>query len=227
MLTVKDRIEQERKRWQDKYTTKRNIKEEYYRKGIDTIGYFDIEASHLKGNMGEMLSWAMVYRDTQTNKTWVEYDAITHKDVMTAYRKGDPNFDRHVVESAIDAMKDVQLVIGHYFNGPKKMDMPFLRTRAAFLKLQFPNYQKFRFMDTWAKGRALYSLTSNRLGVFGDMFGSEEEKTPVNFDTWRLAKMGHPKSMKYVVDHNIKDVWVTHNVHKKMEHLLPIPNSYI
>jgi uncharacterized protein YprB with RNaseH-like and TPR domain len=226
-LTEDERIENERQRWKTRYDTPRDLKKEYYRKGIDTIGYFDIETSHLKGNMGEMLSWSMVYRDTQTDKTWVEYDAITRKDVDTAYRKNDPNFDRAVVKSAVEAIQDVQLVIGHYFNGPRKMDMPFLRSRAEFLKIKFPHYQKFRFMDTWGKGRALYSLTSNRLGVFGDMFGSPEEKTPVNFDTWRLAKMGHPKAMKYVVEHNIKDVWVTHNVHKGMEHLLPIPNSYI
>lgn len=220
-------IENERQRWKDKYRTPRNLKEEYYRKGIDKIGYFDIETSHLKGNMGEMLSWAMVIRDTKTDKTEVVYDSITRKDVLKAYNNDDPNFDREVVESAIDEIQKVELVIGHYFNGPRKMDMPFLRSRAAFLKLPFPHYQKFRFMDTWGKGRALYSLTSNRLGVFGDMFGSKEEKTSVNFDIWRLAKQGHPKSMDYVVEHNIADVWVTHNVHRGMEHLLPIPNSYI
>ena len=226
-LTELQKIEAERQRWKKTYHQPRNIKFEYYKKGIDTIGYFDIETSHLKGNMGEMLSWAMVYRNTQTDETWAEYDAISHKDVMRAYKKGDPNFDRHVVQSAVNAIQGVELVVGHYFNGPNKMDMPFLRARAAYLKIPFPSYQKFRFMDTWAKGRALYSLTSNILGVFGNMYGSPEEKTPVDFDTWRLAKMGHPKAMKYVVDHNIKDVWVTYNVHKNMEHLLPIPNSYI
>ena len=138
-----------------------------------------------------------------------------------------PNIDLGVVKSALSSMKECELVVGHYFNGPRKMDMPFLRTRSAYLRLPFPKYQKFRFMDTWGKGRALYSLTSNRLGSFGDMYGITESKTQVDYTIWKLAHWGDKIAMKYVVDHNIKDVKITYQVHKKMENLVPIPNSYI
>lgn len=221
------RTESKRQQMLELMNKPRDIKKEYYEKGIDTIGYFDIETSHLKGNFGIMLSWACCIRDVQNGKITIEYDFIDRNDVMWGMKHRNPDIDRPIIKTALQSISQCQLLVGHYFNGPKKMDMPFLRTRAAICGLEMPKYLKYRFMDTWGRGRALYSLTSNRLGMFGDIFGIEEEKTPVDFHTWRLAHWGDRQAMKYIVDHNIRDVELTHKVHKAMENQLPIPNSYI
>lgn len=202
----------------------------YEQYGIKKIGYLDIEATSLKANFGFMLSWVMIVRDVKTGKTKTYKDVIKRADILEAYNKRSVGKDKRIVSSLIQTINDtgVDLLIGHYFHGWGKMDIPFVRTRTLINKISgFPKYRTIRFGDTWRMAHQLYSINSYRLDAIGYAMGIKTEKTPVDSTNWQLAADGDAKALRYVQDHNLKDVIMDMEEHIKMEKWVPIPASYV
>ena len=205
-----------------------SMKEKYEMYNINKIGYLDIEATNLKANFGYMLSWAMVVRDVRTGKTELRYDCMNLKDKRNAAKHRRVIEDKRILESLMKNLKDVDLLVGHYFHGWGKMDIPFIRTRCIFNKTSgFPKHRQIRYGDTWRMAHQCYSLNSYRLETVADMMGIKTKKTPVTALDWQLAQSGDPKSLKYVLTHNIKDAKINYEVHKMVEAYVTIPNAYI
>ncbi len=206
------------------------MKEKYKLYNVNKIGYLDIEASNLKANFGFMLSWVMIVRDTQTNKTTQYSAVISRRDINRAYKEKKVSADRKILQKLMKVIKDekVDLLIGHYFHGWNKMDIPFIRTRCIMNKIPgFPKHRTIRFADTWRMAHMLYSVHSYRLDAISDMMGVSTKKTPVEGLQWQLAQQGDPESLEYVLDHNVKDVKINMKIHKKMEEYVPIPAGYV
>jgi len=207
-----------------------NMKRKYFIYDIEKIGYLDIETTNLDANFGFMLSWAMYVRDVQNEKkNYITYDCITEKDIKAAVNRGRIDMDRRILVSLFEELEPIDLAVGHYFHGWRKMDMPYIRTRAiscGLMKL-VPKYRQIKFADTWKMAHLLHKLNSYRLDTISHAFGVKVEKTRVDYKSWQLAKFGHKSSLKYVMDHNIKDVKITYEVHKKLEEYMPIPAGYV
>ena len=207
-----------------------SMKERYEIYDIEKIGYVDIEATNLKAQIGHVLSIVNVVRNVKTNK--VEETRVyemTKKELDSSLKRGVKDPDKRIVEEFFLDTMDCQYLIGHWFHGRKRFDMPFLRTRAFLMGIDdvIPNYKYWRFGDTWRTGSSTINALNNRLNTLGQILGSPVEKTRLNGEQWWLAAHGMPKGMKYVVDHNVKDCKITMKVHKSLERLNPISAGWV
>lgn len=214
-----------------KFYTTYDMKQKYQLYNVRRIGYLDIEATNLKANFGFMLSWAMVVRDTQ-NKRYrkVLHSVVTRHDINKAFKERKVSADRRILEELMKTLKDekIDMLIGHYFHGWNKMDIPFIRTRCIMNNVPgFPKHRQIRFGDTWRMAHQLYSVHRYSLDAVSQMMGVSTKKTPVEGLDWQLAQQGDPEALEYVLDHNIKDAIINEKVHRKCENYVPIPSSYI
>ncbi len=204
------------------------MKEKYKLYGIETIGYLDIETSGLTADFDVMLSWANCIRDVKTDTTEIEFDFVERKDFDYAYKNKDADLvDRNITISVIESMAQCDLLIGHWFIGKHRHDIPFIRSRCAINKVpHFPKHKRMRYGDTQKYGSLLYRLHNNGLDSIARMFNLSITKTPVDGKTWKNACMGIKEDVAEVLKHNIIDVKLTHKIHLGMEEYVPIPATY-
>ena len=207
-----------------------NMRERYGLYGINKIGYVDIEATSLKAEIGHALSIVNVVR-TVNKRTPVETRVyqISKKELDSALRRGVMDPDKRIVEEFFQDTVDCDLLIGHWFHGRKRFDMPFLRTRAFLMDIDknIPNYGYWKFGDTWRQGSNTMNSMGYKLGRLGEILKASVDKTALSGTDWWLAAHGMKSGTKYVVDHNVKDCIITMKVHKSLERLNPIPGSYV
>ncbi len=205
-----------------------SMKEKYAENGITKIGYLDIETSGLTANFDIMLSYAIFVRDVKTGANSIRSGVISKKDVEYAMSKRDADLiDKQVLIKLLDDISDIDCLIGHWFIGKHRHDIPFIRTRCAINKISgFPHHRMIRYGDTQKWGSQIHRLSSNGLATIADAYSVNTKKTPVKSKDWKLACMGDKKALEYVLDHNIKDVKMTYKVHIHMEEYVPIPSTY-
>lgn len=206
-----------------------SMREKYLYNDIHKIGYLDIETSGLTANFDSMLSWAMVVRDIETGKTEVRGSYIKPEDLEHARKIGDADLtDQRILIELMEEIEDVDCLIGHWFIGKHRHDIPFIRTRCAINKISgFPKHKMVRYGDTQKWGSTIHRLSSNGLAMIGDAYGVSTHKTQIKTKQWKNAILFADKTaVSYVYDHNIKDVWLTYKIHKHMEEYVPIPSTY-
>lgn len=195
--------------------TIRKMKENGWIKNKDSalknlkIGYLDIEASGLNGNFDYIISWFIKER----GKNSYDYAVITKKEIFN-YK-----FDYRLVKELLKVIKKYDIIYTHY-GSDFRFDFPFIRTRAYDngLEQYLPNYMEHFLLDTYPTARMKLKLHRNRLDVIADALRIEDvRKTPVLPRVWRNAKVGDPKALEYVKDHNKKDVILLERVHEKLE----------
>ena len=213
------------------------MREKYMYNNIYKIGYLDIETSGLTANFDFMVSWCMYVRDVRTGKTELRGDKINPKDFEVA-RKGTKKdgkwtpdadlVDKRILESLLKAISDIDCLIGHWFIGKHRHDIPFVRSRIAINKISgFPKHKMVRYGDTQKLGSLIHRLSSNGLAMIGDAYGVSTKKTQIKSKHWKNACMfGNKESVDYIYHHNIKDVILTYKIHKCMEEYVPIPAIY-
>ena len=172
------------------------------------VGYLDIEATHLKANFGFILTWCI----KAARKNHIDQSVIT-KDEIFNYE-----FDKRVVTELLEAFDNYDVLWTHW-GGWRRFDLPYIVTRAYAHNLEdmLPNYNEKFIRDTWPIARNKMALHSNALGSIAEAVGVDNvKKTPLSGRKWRLAAVGHPESLKYILDHNIKDVRLLERIHKKL-----------
>jgi len=206
------------------------MKEKYLFNDIHKIGYLDIETSGLTANFDYMICWAMVVRDIDTGKTEkVRGSWITPEDLVLARKERDADsIDRRILIELMEDIEDIDCLIGHWFIGKHRHDIPFIRTRCAINKVTgFPHHRMIRYGDTQRWGSLIHRLSSNGLAMIGDAYGVSTKKTHIKTKEWKNAIMfADKKAVGYVYDHNVKDVWLTYKIHKHMEEYVGIPAIY-
>ena len=90
----------------------------------------------------------------------------------------------------------------------------------------FPHHKQIKYGDTQKWASLLYRLHNNGLDTVARMFDLSVTKTRLDGKTWKNACLGIKKDIEYIVDHNIKDVKITHQVHRGIEEYVPIPATY-
>lgn len=204
------------------------MKQKYEHAGIKKIGYLDIEASGLTADFDIMLSWANLIRDVETNKTNINYDYLKKSDFELAYKKKNADLiDKRITESVIKEINKCDLLIGHWFIGKHRMDIPFIRTRVAINKIDgFPKHKQIRYGDTQKWASLLYRLHNNGLDSVANMFNISTKKTRLEPRVWKNACLGIKNALDYIVDHNKKDVIITYKVHLGIENFVPIGSIF-
>jgi uncharacterized protein YprB with RNaseH-like and TPR domain len=173
----------------------------YEEEGL-TLATLDIETSHLKANLGFMLSWCLKYRGGK-----VVSNIVTKKEIF------DGTLDKRIVKSLLDELKNVDVVISYYGTG---FDIKFFRSRALYWKYLFPAYGSIFHFDVYYRARALLATHRKSLDAVTTFFGIEG-KTPIKLATWQKAMYGDKKALKEVLVHNVEDVKITEELFDLLE----------
>jgi uncharacterized protein YprB with RNaseH-like and TPR domain len=169
------------------------------------IGFLDIESSHLKANIGIMLSWSMKLKDGE-----VLYDVINREEAIDKDKQ-----DKRIVKSLLDAIdQNVDMLVTYYGTG---FDIPFIRTRAMYWGFDdcLGHGDKIHY-DLYYTVRGKLQLHSNRLAVATEFLGIEG-KTRLPPETWGQARLGYPEALEYVVDHCNEDVIILEDLYNEVK----------
>jgi DNA polymerase elongation subunit (family B) len=163
----------------------------------EKIGALDIEASNLKANFGVMLSWCI----KTVGEDELLSDCMTSRDIKKGLK------DKRIVTSCVDAMMKYDRVIGHFST---YFDIPFIRTRALILGVPFPAFGQLYHTDVWKMSKKSMCLHSRRQDVVAKAIQGIDIKTRIHEDIWLDVQFGTDRQrkagLKYVLDHNEKDV---------------------
>jgi len=173
----------------------------------ENVGFLDIEATNLKADFGIVICYCIkpARRDKIISR------CIQPKELKSCY-------DKEVVAHLIQKLQYFDRVITHYGS---RFDVPFLRSRALSLGLDFPIYKSLWQTDTWNIARRKLCISSNRLGKIANLLGVKEQKTPITSEHWIGALMGKGKSLEYILDHCRKDVLILEEVYNRINQFTP------
>lgn len=203
-----------------------NLLQRYLDKGIETIGFLDIETQgdNFKAQSGYIVSWVLEEYNIRTKKSKTWYNVIDKKDIKWHNKRESLNYDHSILENLIDVMKKCDVIVTHYGTW---FDIPFIRTRCQILNIPFITHSdKIRFSDTWKIARTTGSFKSNSLDNVAGVLGIKLKKTKVDYLHWKLSAFGKKKHFDYILEHNFIDVKITKKVWLKIEHTAPISGRY-
>jgi len=169
----------------------------------ERIGFFDIEATHLKASIGQMISWAMKpLGKTENFAGWTRKEAIDWD-----------KMDRRIMKELIEELKEYDLIVSYFGTG---FDLKFIRTRAMILQLKdFPTFGQLKHYDVYYSVKNKMALHSNRLAVATQTLGIEG-KTPLPPEVWGPGRLGYPEAMKLIEEHNRMDVKILEELYKEI-----------
>jgi len=206
-----------------------SMKEKYLAQNIFKIGILDIETTGLKADFDHMLTYAILVRDVKTGKIEIRTGRVTKVDYDRAERLNDPDMkDEPLLKKLASDIADIDYLVGHWFIGKRRHDIPFIRSRMAINKVSgFPKHKMVRYGDTQRFSSQLHRLRSNGLATIADAYDLSTHKTPIKTKDWKRATSWAKKqSMDYILHHNINDVKITHQVLKHLEQYIGISSIY-
>ena len=167
------------------------------------IAYFDIEVTDLKAEWGFVLSWCLKYRDDPN----VRYSIVTKEEIWNY------DFDKRVIKELLEELNNVDILVTYYGT---RFDIPYVRSRSLYHGFDFPKYGSIYHWDLYYKVRYGMALSRNSLDNSTTFLGIEG-KTPIDKQYWLKSKYGDPEALNYVLEHNIADVEILEDLHKKLE----------
>lgn len=175
----------------------------WYRQQGLKIGFLDIETSNLEANAGFVISWCLKVRGEKKPREAI----ITTREIHGL------TFDKRILEELREQLEDVDIIVTYYGTG---FDIPYLRTRFMRWGLEFPEYGTIYHFDLYYKVRSLLRLHRNSLAAACAFFGIHG-KTNLDMEQWFTARVGDPKTLKYVIEHNRQDVIILEKLFSKLE----------
>lgn len=168
----------------------------------DRVGYFDIEASQLNANFGWMYCWSIKVKDEKT----IISACVNKKEIQ------DGTLDKRIVSELVEALKGFTAIYTYYGTG---FDFPFARTRALSHGLEFIPYGELEHHDLYYLVKSKLRLHRNRLENACELVGIKG-KTHLDPEKWVLANTGNEDAIKYIFNHNVADVVILEELHKKL-----------
>lgn len=172
-----------------------------------TIGYLDIESTGFSANIDVMLSWCIKGRGEKK----VAGACITREELMSN------KSDSRIVELLVEEMNKYDVIFTYYGT---RFDIPFIRTRALYHGTYFPMYRQKSHKDLYYVVKSKLKLHRSSLMAATEFFGIDG-KTRIKPEYWQKARWGDKKSLKYVYEHNIADVEILEDLHRKLEDFAP------
>lgn len=170
------------------------------------VGFIDIETSNLNANFGIILTYAI--------KTFGKDEVLTGQ--ITLKDRVEGNFDKNVCKQLVQDMRKYDVLMGYYST---KYDIPFMRSRCLHNGVDFPVFQEVDHKDLYYMVKRLLKLHRNSLEVATKFLGISG-KNHVHGKQWNEAVMCEGevfnKAMKYIIDHNIRDVKITEKLYIKL-----------
>jgi len=124
-----------------------------------------------------------------------------------------------------DIRKFDRLIV--YWGKDRRHDIPFLRARALTYNLDFPSYKEIIVNDVYDIIKNKLRLSRNRMQNACEHLGINAKTHPLKPKIWQRARAGCPKSLKYILAHNIEDVVSLEALWKKVKPFTRQPNTSI
>jgi uncharacterized protein YprB with RNaseH-like and TPR domain len=163
---------------------------------VEKVGFLDIETSNLDANFGIILTYCIKVGGKKTILTG------TVKKTDIAKYPADKT-DTGVVKQLVNDMLKFDRIVTHYGS---RFDIPFIRTRALYDGLDFPQFGSIRQDDTWVMAKHKLKLNSNRLDTIARTILGKTDKTHIEFSNWIAGTRGDEKAISYILQHNKFDV---------------------
>lgn len=158
----------------------------------EKIGFLDIETSNLSPEFGITMSWSIKPLHQKAVSR-----IITKKELLG------PELDKPLLKECFDEMRKYDKILTYYGT---KFDVPFLRTRATMLGLDFPLYGDIKHQDVYYIVKFKFRLNRNRLDTACRALLGGTTKTYLSGYKWIRALQGNKDALLYIEDHNRKDV---------------------
>jgi DNA polymerase elongation subunit (family B) len=141
---------------------------------------------------------------------------IYHRTITKAEITNENILDREVVRQCIEDIKRFDRTVG-YYSGPWRYDIPFIRSRALYHGLDFPEYGSRFHTDLYPVVKKNLSMHSRKLKEVAKLCLGKSQKTELDPKHWIMAMSGHEKSLGYILKHCKYDVIDLELVHQKLE----------
>lgn len=162
----------------------------------EKIGFLDIETTNLAANFGTILTYC-IKKDGEDE---ILEGRITKQDVN---KYPADQTDYRIVTKLIKDLSKFDRIVTHY---GRRMDIPFIRTRALMMGIPFPHFGSISNDDTWLIARNKLKLNSNRLGTVEQALFGDTGKNRIEYKYWIAGSRGDKKALDYILDHNRRDV---------------------
>lgn len=170
------------------------------------ILFLDIEASDLSADIGNVLSIGWKFND----------EPKAHVIDIGQYPGKTVNDDSALLKAFEPVWNAADLVVHHFGDF---YDVPFLQTRRLIHKMK--PMAAVATVDTWRIAKKKLKFGSNRLARIEDALRCPYHKTPVKLSVWADARCGDRKALKYIVEHNLKDVLVLEWIYNRIRAVWP------
>src|SRR3990167_3286433 len=167
------------------------------------IGFLDIETSGLEADFGFMYSWFIKPLGKPAKGDIINKRDLTNLDAP----------DGRILKSLTKELEKYDVVVTYYGT---RFDIPFIRTRCIEQGVDFPLCNEVIHWDLYFTTVNKFRLSRNRLDNLARLLGVKG-KDHVDPKLWRRAHFGDPKALRYIYNHNRKDVEVLEGCYKKME----------
>uniref|UniRef100_A0A6M3XH58 Putative RNase_H superfamily protein n=1 Tax=viral metagenome TaxID=1070528 RepID=A0A6M3XH58_9ZZZZ len=171
--------------------------------GEGPAGYLDIESSGLQGDFNFMISWCIKTAD----KDEILKACITPEEIFNG------TLDKRIVKELIETLYDYRRIYTYYGS---MFDVPMVRTRALYHKLEFIPYGLIEHKDIYYLARRILRMHSKRLESVCNLLGIKG-KTHIQPRIWVMASSGNKKALDYILGHNKKDVEILEKAYKKLQ----------
>lgn len=162
----------------------------------DRVAILDIETSNLKADYGIILTWCV----KPLGEDAIVSGIISLADIKKG-RKGDE--DRRITIDLIAEMQKYDKLIGYY---SKRFDLPYIRTRALNMKVDFPFFGSIQHVDVYDIIKNRFNLSrKTQENACRNLLG-DTDKTHFAGAIWRDAARGDKQALAEVLEHNIYDV---------------------
>ena len=173
----------------------------------EKIGIFDIETTGLPANWSIMACWCIFDHDTEK----ITWDIAKSKEMRD-------RSDKRLIKSAAEELKKYDRIITWYGS---RFDIPYVRTKALYHKLDFPAYKDLYHTDLLYVSRQKLRLSSNRLGNVCEYFKIPAKGHKMTPELNNDLQAGKQYALDDVLEHCKEDVWSTNEVFKKLlRHML-------
>lgn len=183
----------------------------------EKIGFLDIECSNLDANWGIILSYCIKPR----GGAGILKDVITIDDIK---KYPQDQTDKRIVKDLIADMLKFDRLVAHY---GRRFDLPYIRTRALIMGIDFPHFGSIQNDDTWVIARKKLKLNNNRLETIDRALNGESIKTHLTPKYWIAGARGDKKALAYILDHNEKDVIALEDIWLKLNKFVSKTNCSI
>jgi uncharacterized protein YprB with RNaseH-like and TPR domain len=159
----------------------------------DEVAFFDVETSNLKSTYGIVFSYAL-----KSPKNAPKLRVLTSDEVRGGL------YDKALISELCEDLRLYRRIISYY---GAKFDIPFIRSRAVYHRLNFPTFRELMHTDAYFVIKHKFgTVHSKRLGVVCDFYGIKAKQHPLKPSIWHDAMAGNPKALQYIGKHNAEDV---------------------